>query len=227
MEKSPQMSFLQKFFELQSLMLVHNSRLTSSHPYQSEPGSWPFVLRGISYWETKAGLRQIYVLGNPLLWWSVAVFLCVYMVFYVLDIITMRRGVDVLGRGFRSWWLRGSGFLIMAWAFHWFPFFIMGRQLFLHHYFPAFIFSVLAAAAFIDFLFRVTRLPSPGSPSAFSHWNQNRWGGKLLWAIVIVLVTMYSISFYFFLPLTYGQGFPNLDELRKRKWFSAWDLQHA
>jgi dolichyl-phosphate-mannose-protein mannosyltransferase len=226
-EFKSKMSFLDKFSELQSLMLIHNSRLTKSHPYSSHAISWPIVVRGISYWEEKKGFRQIYVLGNPLIWWSVIVFLFANIIFFILDILSLRRGVDVIGWGFRSWWYRGCGFLVMAWGLHWIPFFIMGRQLFLHHYFPAFIFSVLAVSAFLDLVLRVTRLPSPGSPSAFWHWNQNRWGGKLLWSIVTVLVTMYTISFYYFLPLTYGTGFPNPDEIVKRKWLSSWDLQYA
>ncbi len=218
---------MQKFGELQSLMLIHNNRLTSSHPYSSHAGSWPFVTRGISYWENKEGFRQIYVMGNPPLWWTVIGILVLFFAFYLLDIISLRRGIDTFGSEFRSWWLRGSGFLVIAWALHWIPFFLMGRQLFLHHYFPAFIFSVLASASFIDFLFRVVLLPAPGSPSAFSHWNQNRWGGVLLWSVVTVLLTVYTLSFYYFSPLTYGFGFPDLDQLGQRKWLSSWDLQHA
>jgi C-terminal four TMM region of protein-O-mannosyltransferase len=44
------MPFLAKFFELQGLMIHHNSALTQSHPYSSAPISWPFVVRGISFW---------------------------------------------------------------------------------------------------------------------------------------------------------------------------------
>lgn len=63
-ELPPRLSFLAKFFELQRLMISHNSGLTKPHPYSSAAISWPFVLRGISFWETKQGLRQIYLLGE-------------------------------------------------------------------------------------------------------------------------------------------------------------------
>jgi dolichyl-phosphate-mannose-protein mannosyltransferase len=37
---------------------------------------------------------------------------------------------------------------------HWVPFFLMGRMLFLHHYMPAFIFSVCLTITLFDFVFR-------------------------------------------------------------------------
>jgi len=37
---------------------------------------------------------------------------------------------------------RLGGFLVLGWFLHYFPFFIMSRQLFLHHYFPALYFAV-------------------------------------------------------------------------------------
>lgn len=44
------MGFFAKFFELQGLMISHNSGLTKPHPYSSSPMSWPFMTRGISFW---------------------------------------------------------------------------------------------------------------------------------------------------------------------------------
>ncbi|KAJ3125832.1 hypothetical protein HK101_005847, partial [Irineochytrium annulatum] len=64
------LSFLSKFIELHNLMIHHNAGLTTSHPYSSRPHTWPLVLRGISFWETRPTLQQIYLLGNPLVWWS-------------------------------------------------------------------------------------------------------------------------------------------------------------
>lgn len=38
----------------------------------------------------------------------------------------------------------------MAWCFHYFPFFLMGRQLFLHHYLPALYFAILLLCVTFD-----------------------------------------------------------------------------
>jgi dolichyl-phosphate-mannose-protein mannosyltransferase len=58
------MWFIEKAWELQVLMIKHNSGLVKPHPYSSHAITWPFVLRGISFWENKDGLRQIYLLGS-------------------------------------------------------------------------------------------------------------------------------------------------------------------
>src|SRR5271155_2817815 len=48
-----------------------------------------------------------------------------------------------------------TGFFFLAWALHYFPFYLMGRQLFLHHYLPAHLASCLVTGALLEFIFNV------------------------------------------------------------------------
>ena len=157
-----------------------------------------------------------------------------------MDLILLRRGMDEFGPQIRSWWLRSTGFLLMAWAFHYIPFFLMGRQLFLHHYMPAFIFSTMVGACLVDFIFRVSFIQPWLSEARTNkdatderkatpehHWNAHRRGGKGLWAFVIIALAIYTTSFAYFAPLSYGTGFDKIETLEKRKWFKSWDIQHA
>jgi dolichyl-phosphate-mannose-protein mannosyltransferase len=34
-------------------------------------------------------------------------------------------------------------------------------------------------------------------------------------------------GFWYFMPLCYGLGFPDLETLRAHKWLPTWDLQYA
>ncbi len=208
-------------------MLIHNARLTSSHPYSSHPISWPFVVRGISYWEKKEGFRQIYVLPNPFIWWfcifSIFLFLCLY----VLDSVLLRRGINEFSLETRRWWLRSTGYITLAWACHYLPFFLMGRQLFLHHYMPAFIFSTIASACVFDFLFRISFIQPSKLGKDELHWNANRFGHRWLWAFTFGILLIVTVSFVYFAPLTYGTGFDTLESLERRKWFKSWDIQYA
>jgi len=95
-------------------------------------------------------------------------------------------------------------FFLVAWVFHYLPFFTMERCLFLHHYFAAFIFSVLISALVLD---RVQQQTGP------------KW---VFQAIVAVLIVVAMGLFVFFAPLTYGLPL-TANELAMRQWFPAWD----
>ncbi|EHB04791.1 Protein O-mannosyl-transferase 2 [Heterocephalus glaber] len=45
------------------------------------------------------------------------------------------------GRGLTRVLLQGGGQVLLGWMLHYFPFFLMGRILYFHHYFPAMLFS--------------------------------------------------------------------------------------
>lgn len=94
--KVKSLPFLQKWFELQSAMFYHNNKLTSSHPYSSQPYQWPFLLRGVSFWTQNETRQQIYFLGNPVGWWLASSLLAVYAGIIGADQVSLRRGIDAL-----------------------------------------------------------------------------------------------------------------------------------
>jgi dolichyl-phosphate-mannose-protein mannosyltransferase len=91
-----QMPFLKKYIELQRAMFFHNSALTSSHPYSSEPFQWPFLLKGVSFWTKNDTREQIYFLGNPIGWWIASGLLGVFAGIIGADQLSLRRGIDSL-----------------------------------------------------------------------------------------------------------------------------------
>jgi dolichyl-phosphate-mannose-protein mannosyltransferase len=90
------MSFFSKFMELQHKMIIHNNKLTASHPYQSEPLSWPLLLRGISYWTHLADKYQIYMTGNVAGWWGGLVCILLFCSITVLDTGLRKRGIPFM-----------------------------------------------------------------------------------------------------------------------------------
>ena len=90
--------FFKKYFELQRAMFIHNNALTSSHPYASQPISWPFLLRGVSFWTNDDTREQIYFLGNPLGWWIASSLLAVFAGIIGADQLALRRGLDALDK---------------------------------------------------------------------------------------------------------------------------------
>jgi dolichyl-phosphate-mannose-protein mannosyltransferase len=121
--------FFGKFWELQKVMWHTNAGLVESHAWDSRPPSWPILQRGINFWGKDH--RQIYLIGNPVIWWSSTIAILVYLAFKGLAIVRWQRGFQdykhVTVRRFDY----EVGTSVLGWALHYFPFFLMARQLFL------------------------------------------------------------------------------------------------
>lgn len=242
--KPKSMPFLKKYFELQRAMFYHNNALTASHPYASLPFQWPFLLRGVSFWTQESTRQQIYFLGNPIGYWIVAAMLAVFAGIIGADQLSLRRGVDALDRRTRNRLYNSTGFFFLCWALHYFPFYLMGRQLFLHHYLPAHLASCLVAGALVEFIFNVepalddevvqakkdklvAKVPEK-TRRAFVSASERLKGQSQLasWIAVGVIMVFVLGGWFFFLPLTYGKPGLSVDEVQSRKWL-GYDLHFA
>lgn len=209
-KKMPKLSFFEKFWELQSAMVSSNARLSDDHPFKSTPGTWPFVLRGIAFWD-KTKQARIYLLGNVVSWWVALMATAALSVSLAKEAFLWRRGQSVRAEQQTFRYLKQGGFILMAYSFHYFPFFTMSRSLYLHHYLPAFMLSCMATAVLFDHGLRD---------------NRGR-GGSVATAWILkglaVLATVGCVyTFKKFIPITYGTDMPT-EQLNQQKWVSTWD----
>jgi len=227
-KKVKHLSFLRKYLELQRAMFHHNNALTSSHPYASQPIEWPFLLRGVSFWTKNDTREQIYFLGNPVGWWLASSLLAVLAGIFGADQLSQRRGVDALDRRTRSRLYNSTGFFLLAWASHYLPFFLMGRQLFLHHYLPAHLASALVTGALVEFVFCVEPLENevPNKGEKKTSFAANRQSLVGAWIATIVVSAVVAAAFIFFAPLTYGSPGLGVEQVMARKWL-AYELHFA
>lgn len=144
--------FLKKWWELQGLMFMHNNMLSSDHPFASQPDAWPLSFSGVSFWNDNDLKRQIFFGGNVVGFWLESGFLAIYVGFVLADLLTTRRGVHLLNEKSTSRLYNTLGFLFVGWAAHYFPFFLMNRQKFLHHYLPAHLIAALFTGGFVEFI---------------------------------------------------------------------------
>ena len=245
--KAKHVPFLKKYFELQRAMFYHNNALTASHPYASFPFEWPFLLRGVSFWTQDSTRQQIYFLGNPIGYWFASALLAVFAGIIGADQLSLRRGMDALDNRTRSRLYNSTGFFFLCWALHYFPFYLMGRQLFLHHYLPAHLASCLVAGALVEFMFNVDpvldetaqikkdkvvgKVPDKAKRAFIS--GSERFQGqslKFTWIAVAVIMVPVLASWIYFLPLTYGKPGLDVDQVMSRKGFLSmmnYDLHFA
>jgi dolichyl-phosphate-mannose-protein mannosyltransferase len=145
----------------------------------------------------------------------------------------------VWGPGTRSRLYNSTGFFFLAWASHYLPFYLMGRQLFLHHYLPAHLASALVTGALVEFVVNVDPVVAPieGGKAATVTKNtseqalqpRERLGESSVlatWAAAGLVLTLVIGGWYFFLPLTYGKPGLSVEQVVARKWM-GYDLHFA
>lgn len=145
--------------------------------------------------------------------------------------------LTVYGPGTRARLYNSTGFFFLTWAAHYLPFFIMGRQLFLHHYLPAHLASALVTGALVEFIFNV----EPVDPEEaqlnkrvkgqrrMSRPVRERLGTQSLfaaWAATGVVLSIVIAGFLYFAPLTYGSPGLTVEQVVARKWLN-YDLHFA
>lgn len=200
--------FFGKFWELQKVMWTTNAGLVESHAWDSRPPSWPVLRRGINFWGKDN--RQIYLIGNPLIWLSSTAAIGLYIAFKGLAVLRWQRSCNDYSNVTFKRFDYEIGQMVLGWAFHYFPFYLMQRQLFLHHYFPALIFAIMSLAQIFDFVTgRIAALGLKDRPLI------GRTGAVVFLALSVVVFTLYA-------PLGYGNMWTK-KECQRVKLLETWD----
>ncbi|KAI9342069.1 Dolichyl-phosphate-mannose-protein mannosyltransferase-domain-containing protein, partial [Zopfochytrium polystomum] len=197
-------SFFSKFMESHKVMWNINQGLTSSHPYDSRPEAWPLLRRGISFWTAKNNAPgQIYLLGNPLVWYGSFISVFTFIVFYGATVLLRKRRLELITNIYLNQIVNAAVLFSMGWALHYFPFFLLRRQLFLHHYLPALYFAILLMGVVFDV---VTHRLRPATK----------------WVIMAIVFIAIFWTFVDFSPLTYGTAM-HRHHCERLKWGKHWD----
>ncbi|KAK4125133.1 glycosyltransferase family 39 protein [Parathielavia appendiculata] len=200
--------FFGKFWELQKVMWKTNAGLVESHAWDSRPPSWPILRRGINFWGRDH--RQIYLIGNPVIWWSATAAILLYVLFKGIAVLRWQRSCDDYSIPVFKRFDYEIGTSVLGWALHYFPFYLMQRQLFLHHYFPALYFAIMAFCQIYDFV--TARIPGIGLRE---HPIVNKAGAVTFLVLSMVAFTLLS-------PLAYGNPWTKA-ECNRVKLFNTWD----
>ena len=141
--------------------------------------------------------------------------------------------------GTRKRLYNSTGFFFLTWAAHYLPFYLMGRQLFLHHYLPSHLASSLVTGALLEFIFSADNGNDEGpdgkaakkkkdTPERRLTARERLQGQNMLpmWIAATVLIALIISGWYFFLPLTYGKPGLSVEQVKARKWL-GYDLHFA
>jgi len=149
--------------------------------------------------------RQIYLLGNPFIWWLATASIAFYLVAKSLLILRIKRGYHGEARNPNVIkYDRISTYLVIGWATHYVPFYLMRRQLFLHHYLPSLYYSIFQLATVFDFA--TSRLAPKARLKAFAF---------------ILVMALWSWSV--FSPITYAAPWTR-SQCESARWKRSWDF---
>lgn len=205
----PVLSFWDKFVMSHKRMWAINQGLNDHHPWQSSPHEWPLLLRGINYWSKEH--KQVYLLGNAVTWWTATACLITFFIYAGVTVLRWHMGQPLsTEKNIFNFNVQTFSYAL-GWVLHYFPFFIMGRQLFLHHYLPALYFGILTLGHFLEILTGYLTSRS----KTFQRIALGTTGVFVLSSVVFYL--NYS-------PLIYGSPWTK-DLCTSSKPFSGWDYE--
>ncbi|KAG0668634.1 hypothetical protein C6P45_004533 [Maudiozyma exigua] len=201
-------NFFSKWSELQKAMFMYNNDLSADHAFASNPLTWPLCLNGVLYWTKSEDRNQIYFIGNILAWWFEVFSMVLYVILVGVSVCLPKYIKKLLTKDTRET-IRGPlALFIIGWACHYFPFFFMHRQKFLHHYLPAQMITCLFTAVFWESLILT-------SDNTKTELNKRR----LAYCYMFILVPVIS-CFIFYAPIIYGWPTLEPEQIRQREWFN-------
>lgn len=202
--------FLAKVWDYHLAMFRANQQIPKEHASALRPQQWPLTLSGVAYYtqqwiptlEDGIDGFNIYFLGN--------------LAVYVIGVMVIAFAAVKIGFGAivalnpfstsyvsptQSVFYRNGLAWLLGWFIHYYPYFSMDRQLFLHHYLLSLFFSILLIAQTLELITSRYR----------------KLGYVILGAILLALV----YCFYIQMPLIYGLSWTR-EECVKLKWLN-WD----
>ncbi len=184
---------MRSWIKYQWQVFTFHSGLESTHPYMSEPWSWPLLLRPVAFWyegrQNTCGVKDcseaVLGVGTPVIWFGALAALVALIAFYVSS---------------RDW---RAGAVLLAYAMGWLPWFYFAiadnRTMFLFYAIPMVPFMVLAITLCAGLLI------GPARPTATGATPVRRTVGA---AVVGAFALLALINFWWLHPILSAELLP-------------------
>lgn len=210
-------NFFARFIESHAVMFQGNAGLKPKEgEVTSKPWQWPINYKGQFF---SGNNYKIYLLGNPVIWWGNIVVMVLYNLISIWKAIINKRrsNQNEAVADSKQQLLTTSNWLFIGWGLHYIPFYAMGRVLYFHHYFSAFLYSSMLTGVTISYLLEIIRTSKPTLIR------------KTIYDGLIGLIYASAIySFYLYSPLAYGMSGPVSTEQNSTmfglRWLDSWEF---
>lgn len=203
--KSP---FFHDFIHLNVAMMTSNNALVPDPDKQDDLASkwwqWPILHVGLRMcgWDDK--IVKYFLLGNPLVYWGSTVSLGIVGLIVAWYVLRWQRGFQDLSSKEIDQIHYSALYPMAGWFLHYFPFVIMARVTYVHHYYPALYFAILTFGFLID-------------------WTVRNRNTAIKAAVFGILYTAVIGLYIFFIPISWGMTGSN-KQYSYMKWFDNWRI---
>ncbi|KAL1921001.1 uncharacterized protein VTP21DRAFT_11636 [Calcarisporiella thermophila] len=203
--KSYRSNFFKDLLHLNVAMLTSNNALTPDPDKEdiltSTPDQWPFMQVGLRMCGWGDETVKYYLLGNPVVWWGSTLSLFVFLGLLLYYVLRRERKIYDLSPEQWGQFTQVGQTILLGWLLHYFPFWLMGRVTYVHHYLPALYFSIFLAPYLLDQF-----TPQRSRPLVFG----------AVFALVILV-------FIYFSDIAFGMDYP-ASRMTSRRWLKSWNL---
>lgn len=161
--KSP---FWRDFVHLNVAMMTSNNALVPDPDKQDDLASyfwqWPILYVGLRMCSWDDSTVKHFLLGNPLVYWGSTASLGVLGAMFLFYLLRWQRGCNYLSLADIDHFHYSGLYPLLGWFLHYFPFALMARVTYVHHYYPALYFAILSFGFCVDWAFHrgPSRLPT-------------------------------------------------------------------
>lgn len=155
---APKPKFFKEFVLTNYGMMASNNALIPDPDHidrlESQWWEWPTLKTGMRMNGWSAADYKYFLLGNPFVTlFSTASIVVALVVIGVVLFQGQRQTVDLNVLGDEWNFLLTAGILpLLGWVLHYWPFIVMGRVTYLHHYVPALYFAILVSGFLMEYL---------------------------------------------------------------------------
>jgi dolichyl-phosphate-mannose-protein mannosyltransferase len=165
---------------------------------------WPLLNVGLRMCSWDDNTVKYFLLGNPVVYWGSTASLGIFGLLLVWYLLRWQRGYpDLKPQDLDQ--IHYSGiYPVIGWLLHYLPFILMGRVTYVHHYYPALWFAILACGFCVD-------------------WTTAKLGKQLQWGVYGLLYAAVIGLFVLFKDICFGMV-GNNQQWKYLKWFSSWRM---
>ncbi len=211
--KPPKSKFFKDFILLNLGMMASNNALIPDPDKRddlaSEAWEWPIVYKGIRIISWDPTSVKYYLLGNPAIEWPTTIGILTFIIYSMTLIILWQRQIITLSNDDWSQYIIGGIFPLLCWIFHYFPFILMSRVTYVHHYMPAVYFAILLFGYQIDQL---------------NKYLVKTTGGKII-SLILYIGCFYGIieTFRILSPICFGM-IGDSENYSYLNWLNSWQI---